>query len=206
MAIPPSVPQWTPDYQTGQFGILSVRDRADTGHTNNAGEVFFKRPYATPPKVVVWIHAFDFGASAGWRLNAFPTNIRGKGFTVNVNSWSNTILYSANVSWVAWPAEEKGVTGNYWTPTMKRINGTAEVANAGFTNTSWIPFNQGVKRRTFPELMMGFSQVDVAASKTGMKLAVENGIASDGVNCTVRSFGNVTVWTTGLKVAWLVAT
>ncbi|KAK3356388.1 hypothetical protein B0T25DRAFT_536663 [Lasiosphaeria hispida] len=206
MAVPSQPPSWTTDYQTGHFGILSARERADTGYTNTAGDVVFARRYATAPRVVVWITAFDFGVGATWRLNAFPTNIRGRGFTVNVNTWSNTVLYSANVSWVAWPAEDKSVIGNYWHPQVARLNGTGDdVEMAGFGNTSFVSFDKGVSRRMFPELLMGFSQFDVWRGPVGMKLRIENGVRREGTDCTVRSFGNVTL-NNNVNLAWLAAT
>lgn len=205
MAVPRTTPAWTTDYQSGHFGTLSARDRSDTGHVLNVGDVKFAHPYTSPPRVVVWIHAFDFDAGRGWRLHAYPSNIRGAGFTVNVNTWSNTLLYSANVSWVAWPAGDSSVVGNYWRPNMTRLVNATDKAAAGFGNTSFVSFAQGERRRTFPEPLAGFSRFDVHHNTGEMKIVLENGVRERGMETTVRSFGNVSVGN-NFEIAWLAAT
>ncbi|KAN0129025.1 hypothetical protein V8E53_013175 [Lactarius tabidus] len=65
----------------------------------------FERPFPTPPNVVVFFNYIDLDRNRNWRLETTATDIDAKGFTLNIETWSNTILYSARVCWVAYPED-----------------------------------------------------------------------------------------------------
>lgn len=69
----------------------------------------FERPFVTPPKVVVFFNLFDLDRSKNWRLKTTATNIDAKGFTLNIETWSDTILYAAQAAWVAYPEDREHI-------------------------------------------------------------------------------------------------
>jgi hypothetical protein len=69
--------------------------------------VSFERPFATPPKVVVFLNYIDLDKRHSWRLKTTATNIDANGFTLNIETWADTILYAAQACWIAYP-EDRG--------------------------------------------------------------------------------------------------
>jgi hypothetical protein len=55
----------------------------------------FERPFPTPPNVVVFFNYIDLDRNRNWRLETTATDIDAEGFTLNIETWSNTIFYSA---------------------------------------------------------------------------------------------------------------
>jgi hypothetical protein len=202
MAIPPSIPSGETDFQAGFFGTLEVRPREDTLHVKNWKDIDFQEPFPALPNVVVWISSFDMSIKKSWRLGATATNIRPKGFTISVDTWSDSILYSANASWVAWPSSTRSTIGSYVRPQMVRQNTTG--FDAGFANTTEVSFASAVASRTFPQVVSAFSQFD-AATGEGLRIQTTNGVSARGMNVTTRSFGNTTV-SNNFAVGWIAAT
>ncbi len=106
-----------PDFQFGQFS---------TGYTpgkplgKTAGRVSLARAYGAPPKVVVWLNEFDMEKDKNWRLRATATDIDAKGFTIHLDTWADTTLWSAEAAWIAYPADKAGVaSGSYSTEDSK---------------------------------------------------------------------------------------
>ncbi|KAM6496807.1 hypothetical protein JOM56_007280 [Amanita muscaria] len=69
----------------------------------------FERPFVTPPKVVVFFSAIDLANSTNWRLSTTATNLDKKGFTLNISTWGDTILYYAQVWWIAYPEDREHI-------------------------------------------------------------------------------------------------
>ncbi|KAG6914247.1 hypothetical protein DXG01_001489 [Tephrocybe rancida] len=67
--------------------------------------VNFDRPFATPPKVVVFFNYIDPAKDKNWRLKTSATAIDEAGFTLNIETWFDTVLYTAQVAWVAYPED-----------------------------------------------------------------------------------------------------
>jgi len=74
-----------------------------------AVRIDFERPFHTPPNVVVFFNCIDLDRKRNWRLETTATDIDVKGFTLNIRTWSNTILHSARVCWVAYPEDHEHI-------------------------------------------------------------------------------------------------
>jgi H-type lectin domain len=68
--------------------------------------VNFERPFVTPPKVVVFLNALDLSNAHNWRVKTSATAIDVNGFTLNIETWGDTTLYSAQACWIAYPEDE----------------------------------------------------------------------------------------------------
>ncbi|KAM6496806.1 hypothetical protein JOM56_007279 [Amanita muscaria] len=88
--------------------IMCGEHRRDSNSPNNV-RINFERPFVTPPKVVVFFNAFDLCRSKNWRLNTTATNIDKWGFTLNINTWADTIFHSAQVGWIAYPEDRENI-------------------------------------------------------------------------------------------------
>ncbi|KIL65612.1 hypothetical protein M378DRAFT_178313 [Amanita muscaria Koide BX008] len=69
----------------------------------------FERPFVTPPKVVVFFGGFDLCQSKNWRLSTTATNIDKWGFTLNINTWGDTVPHYAQVGWIAYPEDREHI-------------------------------------------------------------------------------------------------
>ncbi len=69
----------------------------------------FERPFVTPPKVVVFLNYIDLDKNHSWRLKTTASDIDVKGFTLNIETWSNTILYAARAGWIAYPEDREHI-------------------------------------------------------------------------------------------------
>jgi hypothetical protein len=78
--------------------------RRDTEHFD-----FPEGQFNEEPNVVVWLSALDLDKGHNWRVKAYATNVTASGFDLNIDTWADTILYSAAASWVAYPKGRDGV-------------------------------------------------------------------------------------------------
>jgi len=69
----------------------------------------FERPFVSPPKVVVFFNVIDLDRSKGWRLKTTASDIDEHGFTLNIETWGDTILYAAQACWVAYPEDREHI-------------------------------------------------------------------------------------------------
>lgn len=94
-----------------QHGFYTTLDDQPHGMLpqENAHVVTFAHPYATPPIVVVWLTGFDMSQDNPWRLKTFATDVTEKGFTIHINAWRDSELFSAGVAWTAYPEGDPGV-------------------------------------------------------------------------------------------------
>ena len=201
LAVPPTIPRNAPDYQIGHFSTIEVRPRANTSHTLNAKDIVFPRAFSVTPYIVLWIDGFDLSINKNWRLKTYPTNIAPAGFTINIDSWSDTILYSANASWIAWPSTTKSVTGNYLKPSMVHLNTSGQ--DAGYGNISRVAFPEGMRTGSVPYLLAAFNSFDVR-NNGGIKIFTNSSVDALGMDCTIESFGNTTVYS-NTGVSWIAA-
>jgi len=71
--------------------------------------VKFERPFVTPPKVVVFFNYIDLDKNHNWRLKTTATDIDVNGFTLNIETWEDTILHAAQACWVAYPEDREHI-------------------------------------------------------------------------------------------------
>ena len=71
--------------------------------------VNFERPFAAPPKVVIFLNYIDLDKRRNWRLKTTATDIDVNGFTLGIETWGNTILYTAKACWIAYPEDHKHI-------------------------------------------------------------------------------------------------
>ncbi|KAI9509691.1 hypothetical protein F5148DRAFT_1185827 [Russula earlei] len=74
-----------------------------------SARIDFERPFATPPKVVVFFNYIDLDKGHNWRLKTSATDIDVNGFTLNIETWADTVLNAAQAFWIACPAERKQI-------------------------------------------------------------------------------------------------
>lgn len=89
-------------YLTGEH----MRNLIDNPNDPASVRVNFERPFITPPKVVVFLNYIDLDNRYNWRLKTTATGVSVDGFTLNIETWGDTILYAAQACWIAYPEDE----------------------------------------------------------------------------------------------------
>jgi hypothetical protein len=69
----------------------------------------FERSFVTPPKVVVFFNYIDLDKNRVWRLKTSASDIDPEGFTLNIETWSDTIFHAARVGWIAYPEDHEHI-------------------------------------------------------------------------------------------------
>lgn len=81
--------------------------------------VAFQSPYKLPPKVVIWLTQIDSDKSYNERVMAFATDITPEGFNLHINTWGDSFLYAAAISWFAYPVDTPGICSGVLQPTKE---------------------------------------------------------------------------------------
>ena len=140
--------------QTGTFSTTEVRPwskpRAETSK-----RIHFATPFSAPPRVVVWLNALDISHDHNCRIKAYASNVDAQGFTLHLDSWADTIMYSSGATWIAYPADHAGV------------------ASGTFSTTDVVPWNKPkqevVGKVAFPKAFKGTPKVIMALNYLDFK-------------------------------------
>ncbi|KAI9451834.1 hypothetical protein BJY52DRAFT_1351093 [Lactarius psammicola] len=92
------------DFLTGEHMRSLWKNPSDPASVR----INFERPFVTPPKVVVFFNCINLYMRRGnWRLKTTATDIDVEGFTLNIETWSDTAFSAARACWLAYP-EDRG--------------------------------------------------------------------------------------------------
>lgn len=95
-----------------QIGIYNTKknDPGDQLRLKHLKRIIFNKPFDALPKVITWLQALNIDKDKNWRIRVYLTDIDKAGFTIYADLWGNLILYNAGVTWLAYPANQPGVT------------------------------------------------------------------------------------------------
>lgn len=139
--------------QTGTFNTQEVGKWQDH-QSQNSKRINFPKPFqGKPPQVICWLNSLDLDKDYNWRVKTYATDIDTSGFTVHIDTWADTIMYSAGMTWVAYPSEQPGVaSGSFGTEDVRPWN------QPRAENSATVPFGQKFVR--FPKVIMALSSID----------------------------------------------
>lgn len=138
---------------------------------------FLRDTYAEgrPPRIITWLTGLDLGKDANWRIRCFARAITHKGFELVIETWADTVCYSASASWVAHPADQEGVQSGKvsssnvrdWFPPVAKTKGKVTFAgNGAFEKT--------------PKVFIGLSELDMDSAKKLRVKVFADKITPDG--------------------------
>ena len=93
------------DFLTGEH----LRNLWTDPHSPASVRIDFERPFVTPPKVVVFFNRIEFDKDHNWRVITTASKIDVNGFTLNIETWSDTVLYAAQTCWIAYPEDREHI-------------------------------------------------------------------------------------------------
>jgi len=180
------------DYQCGQFD--TTEDHPSTApQVLTSRRINFSRPFVTPPKVLSFLHSLDMAKDRNWRVKTYVTDIDAKGFTIHVDSWADTVLYSGGARWIAYPEDHPFVySGTANTVDVRPPNAPAEVNNKA------INFGGTQFRRT-PTIFYAFSSLDIDCKVNLRVRAYVDNVSKNGMTWHIDSWAGTILYSAGIS-------
>ncbi|KAK3369907.1 hypothetical protein B0H63DRAFT_497148 [Podospora didyma] len=180
-----------PDYQSGSWSTEDDHPWSSPQETTSK-RITFSRPFASaPPKVVVWLNKIDILGSKNYRVKAFATDISTTAFTLHLDTWSDTTLYRAAASWIAYPASKQGVASGSISTDDIRPSQPPVAANSARLNFASGTFTAA------PKVLIALNTIDVGQSQNLRLKTSADGVSKDGFTWHIDGWSNTVVYRGG---------
>ncbi|KAF8453850.1 hypothetical protein BGX38DRAFT_1141376 [Terfezia claveryi] len=165
-----AMPDKHPHFQFGSFSTSDDPAWNAEKHVTHR-EIVFAHPYEAPPKVVLWFNTLDICCQRNEHIMTFATDVTRTGFTAHINSWGDTRLYGAGISWFAYPDGYPGICSG----TVLPETGTYDVVEfeKKFENTPTAVLVGLNKLESDKRGRCSFNIITEAVSEFGMGIRVE---------------------------------
>ncbi|KAK1221255.1 hypothetical protein PQX77_015937 [Marasmius sp. AFHP31] len=176
-----SIPKSDTDIQFGRFNTMD--DHAWTQpKLSTTRRITFTRAYSAPPKVVVWLESGDTGAAQNCRIITKAEDITTSGFTIHIDTWSDTKVWSGGASWIAYSANRNDIrSGTFGT------NDIRVWSNPQLENSARISFSGGPLSKT-PQVFAALNMLDIQCGRNiRVKLRVTD-VSSGGLTWHLDSW------------------
>ena len=142
------------DYlQTGTFNTQEVGAWQNHAPQNSKRINFATAFQGQPPKIVCWLTSIDMDRNHNWRCRTYATDVDTAGFTVHIDTWADTIMYAASMTWIAYPADQPNVaSGSFST------NDIRTWSYPQHENSATVSFSKGFNK--VPKLAMALDGLD----------------------------------------------
>ncbi|RBQ74201.1 hypothetical protein FVER14953_08391 [Fusarium verticillioides] len=181
--------------QTGVFNTQEIRPWNQPQLTQSK-RINFATPFKAPPKVITWLQSLDMDKNKNWRIKVYPTDIDNEGFIIHADSWSDSILYSAGVTWLAYPADQPGVaSGKFSTEDIRPWN------RPQAENSSVFSFSKAFNKT--PKVIMALDSLDYDHNKNLRVRLSTSSVTSTGITWHLQSWWDSVMYMSGASFfAW----
>ena len=156
--------------------------------------VDFERPFVTPPKVVVFFNRIKFDNDHNWRVVTTASNIDVNGFTLNIQTWSDTVLYAAQTCWVAYPEDREHIfTTSVSTADIRPRN------QPQLGHSKMISFN-GIEFYKTPSVFIALNYLDVDCKADLRMNTYVNCISTTGLMWHIDTWDDTVLYGAGLAI------
>lgn len=163
-----------------QFGEYSTGDMSENPGKPSI-QVKFDRPYASSPKIVVWLKTLDVDNKANCRVKAHATDVTTSGFKLNLETWGDTILHKGTATWIAHPSTRSNITSGTFNTMDIRAWDKPQAENG----TS-ITFDKKFERP--PRVLVALNWLDVANSANLRVKTAAKDITAQGMKLNIDSW------------------
>lgn len=175
-----------PNFQSGTYSTEEDHSWRQPRMVNTRN-VVFSRPYTAKPKVVVWLSQIDMRRGRNWRVKAYATDVTATGFTIHIDTWGDSELYTAAASWVSYTPGIPGVSdGSFGT-----LGPSGQLLTTGLAE-----FGKGVFARP-PRIIVGINSLDIDCDRN-LRLAVwTTAVSPAGMTWHLNSWGDTKLYSAG---------
>lgn len=178
------------DFQYGSYHTIEHYHWSKTP-SQNTREITFKRPYQSPPKVVVWLNLFDMNANVNWRVKTFATDVTATGFNLHIDTWSDTKIMCTMASWIAYPAHRPGLASGSFSTRDIRSPGQPQLYNSAFE-----PFPAGVFKKP-PRVFLAINSLEIDHERNlRLKVSADN-VSATGMTWHLNSWSDTLLLSAG---------
>lgn len=149
---------------------------------NNTVQITFPQKFDAPPKIVLWLSGMDFSQAYNWRLAASASAITTTGFTLSIGPWEDTILYKADVSWIA-HADVPGIQSGTFSTEDERGKGW-QLETSVFKK-----FEKKFGEGKVPRFVAGLNKIEFGCGRD-LKVETTTEVGVEGVKWSLNSAGN----------------
>ncbi|KAJ3569493.1 hypothetical protein NP233_g5020 [Leucocoprinus birnbaumii] len=157
--------------------------------------VDFERPFISPPTVIVFFSHIDLDQNYNWRLKTSATHIDQEGFTLNIETWWDTILYEAKVSWIAYPSDRPEVwSTSVNTMEVRPYDRPQTTASKAVT----FPTSAGFYKK--PRIFVGFNWFDINCKHNFRLRAYVDNVHVGGLTWHIDTWSDSIVYSAGASI------
>ncbi|KAN0088033.1 hypothetical protein V8E55_006654 [Tylopilus felleus] len=178
------------EFLTGEH----MRDLLNHPNDTASVRVDFERPFITPPKVVPFFNYIDLSKDHGWRVYTTVSDIDANGFTLTIDTWSDTILYAAQAGWIAYPADRERIFS-----TSVNTMDVRPWDEPQLQQSAQISFG-GVEFYETPAVFVGLNWMDIDhRANLRLKAYVDN-VTSTGLEWHIDSWYDTILYSAGASI------
>jgi hypothetical protein len=158
----------------------------------NCYRISFPHPYPVVPDVVIWLSKFDLSTKGHWRVNAYATDITKTGFTLHIETWGSTLLYSGTAYWFSYPSGKCGILSGSFN-TMESLPAPQPDSKGQITFLREVSFGAS-QFICPPEVLLAFNMIDVPCERFLHLNASVDSVTKSGMTLNVTMLtGNSTL-------------
>ncbi|KAM0231179.1 hypothetical protein ACHAP5_011165 [Fusarium lateritium] len=180
------------DFQVGKFNTTDDHPWYQP-QEKTSRRINFSRPYKSAPKMVVWLSMLDMDKGFNWRVTATATKKDRFGFTMNIDTWSDSILYGATAHWIAYPIDKKGVTSGVYNASDIRPASEPKLENLGRVNFPVKTFERN------PMVLTGLNRLDIDCKRNLRVKLGATGISASGMDWRIESWFDSILYDAGVS-------
>ena len=154
--------------------------------------ITFERRFVTPPKVVVFFNYIDLEMVHNWRLYVGASDIDMNGFTLNIDTWGDTILYGVQACWIAYPEDRPHIFS-------ASVNTMGPITKPQKNQSKHITFGE-VKFREDPTVFVGLNLIDIDHNTNLRVNAHVDGVSKTGLVWHIDTWDDTVLYAAGASI------
>ncbi|RDB18504.1 hypothetical protein Hypma_000219 [Hypsizygus marmoreus] len=175
-----------------QHGSVSTMDDHpwNKPQVTTAIKVNFPKAFGAPPTVIVWLNELDLNEKHNWRVKATVSDVTSTGFIMHLDTWGDTIMYSATATWIAYPANRPNIMSGSYNIMDVRAWDQPRAVNQGN-----VQFNKALQ--TVPRVLSGLNMMDIGCSANlRIRLGMSN-ISKTGLTWNIDAWADTVLYSAG---------
>lgn len=181
------------EYQSGEF--CTVDDHPwNKPQMETPRRIIFDRPFITPPKVIVFLKQLDMANDKSWLVATKVSGIDPNGFTIHIDTWGDSILYSAGAGWIAYPEDRPYV-----------FSGTASTTEIGPSDKPRLKTSKAIDIRQAwflkaPNVFMAINSLNLD-HRANLRIKVEaTHVTQNSLTWHIDSWGDSILYDAGVSI------
>ncbi|KAA1472278.1 hypothetical protein DENSPDRAFT_171259 [Dentipellis sp. KUC8613] len=186
------LPQEENDFQWGEFSTLEVTSRVQPKPISSRW-IAFEREFTDPPHVVVFLSALDMAHSKDYHVTVTAADITRSGFKIQVETWADALLYSANAGWIAYPQGRGGIYSGRADTRDVRPWVYPQLKNSGKVTFGDVTFEQR------PKVFFALNSVNINRGANPRIKASVSDVNVSGMTWHIDAWSNTALYSAGIS-------